>query len=239
MREIMFDVETTGLFHDQGDRIIEIGAVEVVNFMPTGETFQAYVDPGRSVSKETIEITDITDDMLEGKPKFEDPEIVDKLLAFFGDARIVAHNAKFDHGFLNMELKRCGYDPIPYDRWLDSAAMARTKFPGSPVSLDALCKKFNINSDARTFHGALLDSQLLAEVYLELNGGRHRTFSFDASDGDDEFGGRRKPAKQRPQPLSSLITEEERAAHLAFISEFGAKSRWLQSTWDEAEADQG
>ena len=238
MREIMFDVETTGLFHDQGDRIIEIGAVEVVNFMPTGETFQAYVDPGRSVSKETIEITGITDDMLAGKPKFDDPSIVDKLLAFIGDARIVAHNAKFDHGFLNMELKRCGYDEIPYERWLDSAAMARSKFPGSPVSLDALCKRFNVNSDARTFHGALLDSQLLAEVYLELNGGRHRTFSFDASDDEDGLNGRRRPAQTRPSPLPSPITDEEKSAHLAFIAELGAKSRWFQSTWDEAENDQ-
>lgn len=230
MREIMFDVETTGLFHDQGDRIIEIGAVEVQNFMPTGETFQAYVDPGRSVSRETIQITGITDADLVGKPKFEAPEIADRLLEFIGDAQIVAHNAKFDQGFLNMELKRSGRPIIPADRWVDSAAIARKKFPGSPASLDALCKRFNINSDARTFHGALLDSQLLAEVYLELNGGRHRSFSFDTWEADEDGRRRRKPAFQRPLPLGSLMTDEERERHRAFISEFKAPSRWFPVT---------
>lgn len=227
MREIMFDVETTGLFADQGDRIIEIGAVETINFMPTGNVFQSYVDPGRAVSEDTIRITGITDEDLVGKPKFEDPEIVDKLLEFIGDARIVAHNAKFDFGFLSMELKRAGYEPIPYERWLDSAAMARTKFPGSPVSLDALCKRFNVNSDARTFHGALLDSQLLAEVYLELNGGRHRSFSFDDSGEDGGVGRRRRAAPQRPLPLGSLLTDEEREQHRAFISEFSVRAKWF------------
>ena len=231
MREIMFDVETTGLFHDQGDRIIEIGAVEVVNFMPTGETFQAYIDPGRSVSKETIEITGITDDMLHGKPKFEEPEIVDKLLAFFGDARIVAHNAKFDHGFLNMELKRCGYDPIPYDRWLDSAAMARSKFPGSPVSLDALCKRFNINSDARTFHGALLDSEILADVYLRMTGGQ---VAMDlaqqlksAAQGDEQEG----PIKQRDLPIIKASAEEleQHESRLDIVEESGGACLWRNS----------
>ena len=154
--------------------------------------------------------------------------IVDKLLAFFGDAQIVAHNAKFDHGFLNMELKRAGYEAIPYDRWVDSAALARSKFPGSPASLDALCKRFNINSDARTFHGALLDSQLLAEVYLELNGGRHRSFSFDASDEDGSGGGLRKPAKQRPTPLKSRLTAEETEQHRKFLATFPAQSKWLE-----------
>lgn len=233
MREIMFDVETTGLFHDQGDRIIEVGAVEVKNFMPTGETFQSYVDPGRSVSEETIKITGITDDMLVGQPKFEDPEIADKLLEFIGDARIVAHNAKFDRGFLNMELKKAGRRPIPDDRWLDSAAMARSKFPGSPVSLDALCKRFNVNAEARTFHGALLDSQLLAEVYLELNGGRHRSFSFDAREDDGMDGGKRRAAKQRPSPLKSLITADEISRHRAFIDDLDAPSRWFERPLQE------
>ncbi|MAP93337.1 MAG: DNA polymerase III subunit epsilon [Ponticaulis sp.] len=230
MRQIMFDVETTGLFHDQGDRIIEIGAVECLNFMPTGETFQAYVDPGRSVSKETIEITGITDDDLVGKPKFESPDIVDKLLTFIGDGEIVAHNAKFDHGFLNMELKRAGYDQIPYERWIDSAAVARSKFPGSPASLDALCKRFNINSDARTFHGALLDSQLLAEVWLELNGGRHRTFSFDGNDGSDlDETGKRRAARQRPNKLQSRLTNDEISRHREFIAGLSGNSRWFET----------
>lgn len=227
MRQIIFDTETTGLFHDKGDRIIEVGAVEVVNFMPTGETFQSYIDPGRSVSEETIQITGITDEMLVGHPRFEDPAVVDKLLDFIGDGEIVAHNAKFDEGFLNMELQKCGRRPIPHDRWIDSAAFARQKFPGSPVSLDSLCKRFNVNSDARTFHGALLDSQLLAEVWLELNGGRSRTFSFDADDGLDADGRRkRNPLPPRPRPLPSRLTDEEIARHRAFIDDFGAPPVW-------------
>ncbi len=230
MRQIIFDTETTGLFHDKGDRIIEVGAVEVVNFMPTGETFQSYIDPGRSVSEETVQITGITDDMLVGQPKFEDPAVVGKLMDFIGDAEIVAHNAKFDEGFLNMELKKCGYRPVPADRWIDSAAFARKKFPGSPVSLDSLCKRFNVNSDARTFHGALLDSQLLAEVWLELNGGRSRTFSFDASDDLDEDGKRkRRVLPLRPKPLASRITEEETARHKAFIEDLGAPPVWYNA----------
>lgn len=235
MRQIIFDTETTGLFPDKGDRIIEVGAVEVVNFMPTGETFQAYINPGRSVSQETIQITGITDDTLAGKPRFEAPEIVDKLLAFFGDAQIIAHNAKFDEGFLNMELEKCGRRPIPRDRWIDSAAFARNKFPGSPASLDALCKRFNVNAEARTFHGALLDSQLLAEVWLELNGGRSRKFSFDEL--DDEANGtkrRQRVARQRDMLLPPRITEEEKARHLAFIAELGAPSKWYA---DQVEGD--
>lgn len=230
MRQIIFDTETTGLFHDKGDRIIEVGAVEVVNFMPTGETFQSYINPGRSVSEETIQITGITDDMLVGQPAFEDPAVVDRLMAFIGDAQIVAHNAKFDEGFLNMELKRCGRRPIPRDRWIDSAAFARQKFPGSPASLDALCKRFNVNSDARTFHGALLDSQLLAEVWLELNGGRSRTFSFDDEHDLDETGQRkRKAVRTRPVPLPSRLTDEEKARHRDFISQLASPPLWLQT----------
>ena len=237
MREIMFDVETTGLFADQGDRIIEIGAVETINFMPTGNVFQAYVNPGRAVSEDTIRITGITDADLVDKPSFDHPDIVEKLLAFIGDAQIVAHNAKFDHGFLSMELKRAGYKAIPYERWVDSAALARAKFPGSPANLDALCKRFNINSDARTFHGALLDSHLLAEVYLELNGGRHRSFSFDANVDDGLENGRRKAARQRAIPLGSLLTDEEREQHRNFLSGFKTPPKWYVVQEVDPDAD--
>lgn len=228
MRQIIFDTETTGLFHDKGDRIIELGAVEVKNFMPTGETFQTYINPGKPVSPETIQITGITDEMLVGEPTFEDPNVVDKLLEFFGDAEIVAHNAKFDEGFVNMELARCGKRLIPKEKWIDSASFARQKFPGSPVSLDALCKRFDVNSEARTFHGALLDSQLLAEVWLELNGGRHRSFSFADEINGLDANGKRKPAKQRPKPLKRQITDDERERHLAFINDLGARSLWFK-----------
>ena len=178
IREIAFDTETTGLNWDQDDRIIELGAVELINHVPTGETFQTYINPGRRVSEATIRITGITDADLKDKPGFEDPSIVEAFLDFIGTSTLVAHNAAFDRGFLNMELIKCGRDPIPDERWVDTVMMARKRYPGAPASLDALCKRFDINSDARTFHGALLDSQLLSEVYLELLGGRARAFDF-------------------------------------------------------------
>ena len=224
IREIAFDTETTGLDWDKDDRIIELGAVELVNHVPTGTTFQTYINPGRPVSEATIRITGITDEILVDKPPFEHPSIVDAFLDFVGDARIVAHNASFDRGFLNMELQRCGRSVIPESRWVDTVSMARQKFPGAPASLDALCKRFDINSDARTFHGALLDSQLLSEVYLELLGGRARAFDFgDKSSGEALD---RVPARQRPKPLGVRITQEEVAIHGAFLETLGDKRLW-------------
>ncbi len=224
VREIAFDTETTGLDWAREDRVIELGAVELINHVPTGKTFQAYINPGRPVSEATIRITGITDDDLKDKPGFEDPSIVDAFLEFIGDAKLVAHNASFDRGFLNMELKRCGRDPIPEERWVDTVSMARKRYPGAPASLDALCKRFEINSDARTFHGALLDSQLLSEVYLELLGGRARAFDFGEK--MDRGDGARKPAKTRPTPLLNPITDTEKAAHVAFIETLGDEALW-------------
>lgn len=224
IREIAFDTETTGLNWDQDDRVIELGAVELINHVPTGETFQTYINPGRPVSEATIRITGITDDDLQDKPGFEDPSIVEAFLDFIGTSTLVAHNAAFDRGFLNMELIKCGRDPIPDDRWVDTVMMARKRYPGAPASLDALCKRFDINSDARTFHGALLDSQLLAEVYLELLGGRARAFDF----GEQHSGnaGERAPAKTRPSPLITRPTDDEKAAHTAFVDTLGDKPIW-------------
>ncbi|MEL7040432.1 MAG: DNA polymerase III subunit epsilon [Pseudomonadota bacterium] len=224
VREIAFDTETTGLEWDQNDRIIELGAVELINHVPTGNTFQTYVNPGRSVSEATVRITGIRDEDLLDQPSFEDARVVDAFLDFVGDATLVAHNAKFDRGFLNMELERCGRDPIPEPRWVDTVAIARKKFPGAPANLDALCKRFDINAEARTFHGALLDSQLLAEVYLELLGGRARRFDF----GTDQKarGEARSSAQQRSKPRQFQPSECEQKTHAEFIASLGEDALW-------------
>jgi len=224
IREIAFDTETTGLNPNEGDRIIEIGAVELINHIPTGRTFRRLINPGKRVSEATIRITGITDDHLHDKPPFEDADIVDAFLEFLGDATIVAHNASFDRGFLNMELERCGRPIIPESRWVDTVMMARKRYPGAPASLDALCKRFDISLESRTFHGALLDSQLLASVYLELLGGRARAFSFEA--GVEGEGAQRPPARQRPRPLAPLISDAEQAAHAAMVGKLGPDALW-------------
>jgi DNA polymerase-3 subunit epsilon len=224
IREIAFDTETTGLEWDKDDRIIELGAVELINHIATGKTFQTYINPGRAVSEATIRITGITDEDLVDKPSFEDPSIVDAFLDFVGDATLVAHNAKFDRGFLNMELQRCGKAIIPEDRWVDTVMIARKKFPGAPASLDALCKRFDVNAEARTYHGALLDSQLLAEVYLELLGGRAHRFDFGGQSGATM--GERAPATQRPEPRQVALSKEECETHEAFIETLGEDAIW-------------
>lgn len=224
IREIAFDTETTGLEWDKDDRIIELGAVELINHIATGKTFQTYINPGRAVSEATIRITGITDEDLIDKPSFEDPSIVDAFLEFVGDATLVAHNAKFDRGFLNMELQRCGKAIIPEDRWVDTVMIARKKFPGAPASLDALCKRFDVNAEARTYHGALLDSQLLAEVYLELLGGRAHRFDFGGQSGATT--GERAPATQRPKSRDVSVSNEERETHEAFIKTLGEDAIW-------------
>ncbi|MEE9380377.1 MAG: DNA polymerase III subunit epsilon [Hyphomonadaceae bacterium] len=228
MREIAFDTETTGLSWKGDDRVIEVGAVEMINYIPTGKTFRMLINPGRSVSADTVRITGITDDDLVGMPRFEHPDVVDGLLEFFGEAQIIAHNAGFDRGFLNAELKRCGREPIPVERWIDTVMMARKKFPGAPASLDALCKRFDISLGARTLHGALLDAELLASVYLELMGGRARAFDFDELGGKTATG-ERPPARQRPKPLTSLITDEERQAHEAMVERLGEDALWRKA----------
>lgn len=225
LREIAFDTETTGLDWAGEDRIIEIGAVELINHVPTGRTFHERINPRRAVSAKTIEITGITDDMLVDKPYFEDPRVVDALIEFIGDSMIVAHNAAFDRGFLNAELTRCERPVFSDEQWVDTLDIAKKRYPGAPASLDALCKRFDIGLEARTLHGALLDSQLLAEVYLELRGGRARSFDFsDGSSTNDRA--RFRSARQRPQPLGSLITSEETKQHAAFVAELGENSIW-------------
>lgn len=224
MREIVFDTETTGFYANEGDRITEIGCVEVIDLIATGKDLRHLVNPERDVPKEVTEITGHTFEMLRDKPKFA--EVAREFLDFVGDAVLVAHNAKFDMGFINMELERAGLPPIPAERFKDTAAMARARFPGSPASLDALCKRFDISLGTRVKHGALIDAYLLAEVYLELNGGREQGLAFD-----DSGSGSGKvvfpPRPPRPQPLAGGPSDDERAAHQAFVDSIGGdKTLW-------------
>ncbi len=232
MREVVFDTETTGLNPEhvdptQADRIVEVGCIELVNYLPTGREFQAYIYPGRSVSEATTRITGITNETLKGKPRFEAPEVVDRLMDFFGDSPIVAHNAEFDRGFLNAELARLGRPTLPKERFIDTLVLAREHRPGSPASLDAVCKRFDISIKDRVLHGALLDAQLLAMAYLELRGGRERAFDFANSSGSSGDGqATYQPRKPRPTPLPSRLSEAEVEAHAAFLATLGENAIW-------------
>ena len=226
MREIVLDTETTGFDPDSGDRIVEIGAVELVNHVPTGETFHEYVNPQRAMPKDAFEVHGLGDDFLADKPVFA--EIAQGFLDFISDARLVIHNAAFDMKFLNAELGWANLPPIPWERAIDTLALARRRFPGAPASLDALCRRFGIDNSNRTLHGALLDSEILAEVYLELIGGRQPDFGLSA-DAAGSDGGRPEPGWRvppRPAPLPDRITPEERAAHAAFVATLGEKAIW-------------
>lgn len=231
-RQIIFDTETTGFNHDVDDRITELGCVEVIDFIPTGRELRILVNPERDIPAEVTKVTGHTWEMLKDERKFA--EVADEFLEFVGDAELVAHNAGFDMNFINMELKRCGRRVIEPARFIDTAAMARKKFPGAPASLDALCKRFDISLDSRTKHGALIDAYLLAEVYLELNGGREQGLGFISRGGDSEtvVYTARKP---RPAPLQSRVSNEERAAHAAFIGEM-SDPVWKALGLVEAEA---
>ncbi len=196
-----------------------------MNYLPTGREFQIYINPGRPVSDATVRITGITNETLRDKTPFEHPSVVDALMAFFGDDPIVAHNAEFDRGFLNAELRRLGRAELPKERFIDTLVLAREHRPGSPASLDAVCKRFNISIENRVLHGALLDAQLLAMAYLELRGGRERAFDF-ASGGPGGAGAVQAPRRQRPKPLPPSITPEELAAHEAHIAGMGDVAIW-------------
>lgn len=224
MREIVFDTETTGIDPLKGDRVVEIGCVEVLNLIPTGNTFHVYINPERDMPDEAYRVHGLSGEFLADKPKFR--EIADGFLAFIGDdARLVAHNAMFDFGFLNMELDRLGLPILARERIVDTLALARRRNPGGPNSLDALCSRFGIDNSRRTKHGALLDAELLAEVYAELCGGKQATLGLAMS------GARRasftvEAARQRPTPLPPRLSAEELAAHEAFIAAMGEKAIW-------------
>jgi len=227
MREICFDTETTGFDPRTGDRITELGCVEVEDFIPTGRTWHAYVNPQRSVPEKVTEITGLTAEFLADKPLFG--EVADAFLEFVGDAKVVAHNAPFDRGFINMELEKVGKPIIANDRWIDTVVMARKKFPGAHASLDALCKRFGVSLETRDKHGAIIDALLLADVYLELNGGRER--ALDLSGDNSEVGGAVVfPTRSaRPQALAARLSEAEQAAHLDFVETLGERPVWKKT----------
>ncbi|MAA76461.1 MAG: DNA polymerase III subunit epsilon [Rhodobiaceae bacterium] len=229
MREIILDTETTGISPDDGDRIVEIGCLEVDHQVPTGRTFQCYLNPERPMSQGAANITGITDTFLRDKPKFADK--VDDFLAFIADSKLVMHNAPFDMGFLNHELALLGRPALDNDRVIDTLEIARTKFAGAKNDLNSLCRRFGVDNSGREKHGALLDSELLAEVYLELKGGRQPGLIFkqDQVDSNDlepiHTSVTARP--RRPKPLSSRLTQAEESAHKDFIKNLSAPSKWL------------
>ena len=220
LREIVLDTETTGLDPKTGHRLIEIGCVELMDYLPTGRTFHRYVHPDREIDPEAERVHGISLAFLADKPRFHQPEVCDALLEFIGDATLVAHNAGFDRGFVNHELKRANRPILEEARWIDSLPLAQKKFPGMYNSLDALCKRFKISLADRTKHGALLDAQLLAGVYLELRGGKERGLDLAPQVQRQTTAGPGVTAVThgpRPRSLAPRSTEEERAAHEAFV----------------------
>ncbi len=230
MREIVFDTETTGLSPRDGDRVIEIGAIELINHFPTGKTFHVFINPEeRKVDPGAFDVHGISNEFLADKPKFGD--IATEFLAFVETGFLIAHNASFDMGFINAELRRIDHPPIENERVIDSLQLARRKHPAGPNSLDVLCSRYNIDNSHRTKHGALLDSELLAEVYLELIGGRQAALELAADEqvitiATTEGTIGQSSQKQRPQPLPSRPSEQERKAHNDFIESIGEHAIW-------------
>jgi len=225
MRELVLDTETTGLDPFTGDRIVEIGAVELINHMPTGNTYHQYINPQRSMPQEAFEVHGLSDEFLADKPVFK--AIAQDFLDFIGDAKLVIHNAAFDMKFINAELEWAGLPVIPMERALDTLAIARKKFPGAPASLDALCRRFGIDNSNRTLHGALLDSEILAEVYLELIGGRQPGLVLNTASRSKavESTPQWRPGP-RPRPLPARLTSQEARAHADFVETLGEDALW-------------
>lgn len=214
MREIVLDTETTGLNPLEGDRVVEIGCVELLNRISTGNTFHVYLNPERDMPEEAFRVHGLSSEFLSDKPRFS--EVVDDFLAFIAEGSLVIHNAAFDMGFLNHELSRLGRRAIGSERVIDTLMLARRKNPGGQNSLDALCQRYGIDNSRRTKHGALLDSEILAEVYLELLGGRQASLGLSHLDGRARSADGR--AAQRPIPLPSRLTDADIAVHAAFIA---------------------
>jgi DNA polymerase-3 subunit epsilon len=223
MREIVLDTETTGLDALGGDRLIEIGCIELDNRFPTGRVFHKYVNPDRDVPPGAFAIHGISTEFLQDKPRFAD--ICEELIAFLGDAPLVAHNAAFDFSFLNAELERCGRTLVTRERLVDTLMLARRRNPAGPNGLDHLCARYSIDNSRRTKHGALLDAELLAEVYIELIGGRQASLVLVEA-GRSSVAAAGMPALVRPMALASRLSEAERDAHAAFIATLGEKAIW-------------
>ena len=228
MREIVMDTETTGLDPYDGHRIVEIGGVELHNHVPTGRTYHQYINPQRDMPQEAFNVHGISEEFLRDKPFFSD--IAQAFLDFVGDAKLVIHNASFDMKFLNAELKWVGKPLLPDNQALDTLAIARKRFPGSPASLDALCRRFGIDNSNRTLHGALLDSEILADVYLELIGGRQPDFALSADVPGSEGQSSAWRVPPRPSPLPARITDAEKETHRAFVGAMGEKAIWSRFT---------
>ncbi|EWY40576.1 DNA polymerase III subunit epsilon [Skermanella stibiiresistens SB22] len=226
MREIILDTETTGFDPLTGHRIVEIGCVEAINYIPTDKQLHLYINPERDMPAEAQAVHGLSEEFLRDKPVFA--EVCGEFLDFIGDSRLIIHNAEFDMRFINAELKRLGMPTLPMTRALDTVAMARRKFPGAPASLDALCRRFNIDNSNRTLHGALLDAQLLGEVYLELQGGRQPdlVLAGNRRNADGEEEGPAKVERVRRQARVHAPTAEEAEAHAAMLAQL-KNPMWL------------
>ena len=228
-REIVLDTETTGLSPASGDRIVEIGCVELINHVPTGKHHHVYLDPQRPMPEEAFRVHGLSDEFLAGKPLFADA--AQDFLDFVGDRTLVIHNAPFDMGFLNAELKRIDR-PALSNEVIDTVQVARKVYPGARVSLDALCKHYGIDNSKRTLHGALLDSEILAEVYLELIGGRQVALALSAEAQNQAAGDTpeidKTPRSPRSTPLPSRLSDAAKAAHAELIADIGEKALWHQ-----------
>jgi DNA polymerase III subunit epsilon len=224
MREIVFDTETTGLDPGQGDRLVEIGCIELVNRFPTGKTFHCYFNPERDMPAQALAIHGLTGEFLKDKPLFAHK--VDELIAFLGEAQLVAHNAMFDHGFLNAELERAGRGGVSRERMVDTLLIARRKHPGGANRLDDLCVRYAVDNSRRTKHGALLDAELLAEVYVELIGARQAQLILSQTTAPVQAAGEAIVLRERPAPLAARLTEAARAAHRRFIASLGERAIW-------------
>jgi len=226
LREIVFDTETTGFDAKGDDRITEIGCIEIIDLLPTGKSFHAYLDPQRDISAKVTEITGLTREFLDGKPLFQD--VAQDFLDFVGESSLIAHNADFDRGFINASLIRAGFDPVPSSRFIDTLRMARAKFPGSPATLDALCKRFDISLASRNKHGAIIDSELLAKVYLELKGGRERKLSLTPEREVKTETKLKSIANPRNKALPARLTTSEKEQHESFINSLGENMMWAK-----------
>jgi DNA polymerase III subunit epsilon len=224
MREIVLDTETTGLDPYQGDRLVEIGCVELYNKIPTGQTFHCYVNPQRDMSASAFEVHGLSAEFLKDKPLFS--EVADEFLAFLGNAPLIAHNAGFDLAFLNAELERVSRPTIGSERMVDTLLLARRKHPAGPNRLDDLCVRYGIDNSRRTKHGALLDAEILAEVYIELIGARQAELGLEEARAAGAVAARVNAIRIRPTPLLPRLSGEERDAHAAFIASLGANAIW-------------
>jgi DNA polymerase III subunit epsilon len=216
MREIVLDTETTGLDPAGGHRIIEICCIELMGHVPTGKTFHTLVQPERDVPEDAVRVHGLSSDKLVDAPIFA--AVAGDFLAFIGDSPIVIHNAEFDLKFLNAELTRLDYPPLPSSRGIDTIQLAKRRFPGARYSLDELCRRFNIDLAVRTKHGAMIDAQLLAQVYLELIGGRQTRLHLGPGDSPATRADAVRKARQRPSPLPERLTQDEREAHARFVA---------------------